>query len=252
MEFSEDLIHVAAYIGAGLCVSISSVTSGVGVGYIAGEANYAIMKQPKAKDQIFRSMLIGQAVTETGSIFALVISLLLFYGGLAVSEGGWFRFAALLSAGLAMGLGAIGPVFGSGYVGGQACKSIARMPKHDNEIIGNMLIGQALSQTSAIFALVISLLLLYSTPLQSEFPSLSIGGIIVRSVAYLGAGLSIGLGTMGPGIGIGSVAGRATDMLGKFPKNRSSIMRTMFLGAAVSESTAIYSLVISLLLFTVH
>jgi F-type H+-transporting ATPase subunit c len=37
-------------------------------------------------------------------------------------------------------------------------------------------------------------------------------------------------------------------MMGKFPKERSKIMRTMFLGAAVSESTAIYSLVVAFLL----
>ena len=74
------------------------------------------------------------------------------------------------------------------------------------------------------------------------------GGILTRSFALLGAGLAIGLGTIGPGIGIGTVAGRANDMLGRFPKQRANIMRTMFLGAAVSESTAIYSLVVSLLL----
>ena len=64
----------------------------------------------------------------------------------------------------------------------------------------------------------------------------------------LGAGLSIGLGTLGPGSGIGIVAGKASEMMGKFPRERKEIMRTMFLGAAVSESTAIYSLVVSFLL----
>ena len=56
------------------------------------------------------------------------------------------------------------------------------------------------------------------------------------------------MGTLGPGNGIGIVAGRACDMMGKFPREKKEIMRTMFLGAAVSESTAIYSLVVSFLL----
>jgi F-type H+-transporting ATPase subunit c len=70
----------------------------------------------------------------------------------------------------------------------------------------------------------------------------------MKSTALLGAGLVIGFGTLGPGSGIGNVAGRANDMIGRYPAQRKTIMRTMFIGAAVSESTAIYSLVVSLLL----
>ena len=145
-----------------------------------------------------------------------------------------------------MGIGALGPSLGAGYSGGEACKSVARMPKHGNAIMGNMLIGQALSQTSAIFALVVSLLLLYSVPNQPA--GLSVGKILLKSISLIGAGMAIGIGTIGPGAGIGYVAGKANDMIGRFPKERSMIMRTMFLGAAVSESTAIYSLVIAFLL----
>jgi len=37
-------------------------------------------------------------------------------------------------------------------------------------------------------------------------------------------------------------------MLGRFPREKSNIMKIMFIGSAVTESTAIYSLVISFLL----
>ncbi len=246
MEITTSIIRMAGFMGAGLAVGIASVTTGIGSGVIADEAAYALMKQPKAQDSIFRSMLIGQAATGTGGIFSLVIALLLLFGGFDTPEGGWFKAAALLAAGLAVGIGAVGPAMGAGYVGGQACKSIGRMPKHGNAIMTNMLVGQALAQTSSIFALVVSLLLVYSTPNQPA--GIELAKIISTSIAFVGAGLSIGLGTLGPGSGIGYVAGRACDMLGRFPEERSTIMRTMFLGAAVSESTAIYSLVISFLL----
>ncbi|OPX28652.1 MAG: hypothetical protein B1H06_02815 [Candidatus Cloacimonas sp. 4484_143] len=239
-------IQIAAFLGAGLCVGIGAVTTGIGSGIIAGEGAYGIVKQPKANDQLFRTMLIGQAAAQTAGIFALVISMLLIYGRSDAPEGGWYKAAAYLAAGLAMGLGSIGPSLGAGYAGGQACKSIARMPKHGNAIMGNMLIGQALSQTSAIFALVVAFLLMYSIPNQPE--GITVGRILVKSVGLIGAGLSIGLGTLGPGTGIGFVAGKANDSMGRFPNQKSNIMRTMFLGAAVSESTAIYSLVISFLL----
>ncbi len=246
MTFTIEHIQIAAYLGAGLCVGIGAVTTGIGSGIIAGEGAQAIVKQPKANEQIFRTMLIGQAAAQTAGIFALVISMLLIYGRSDSIEGGWFKAAAYLAAGIAMGFGSVGPSLGAGYSGGQACKSVARMPKHGNAIMGNMLIGQALSQTSAIFALVVSFLLLYSIPDQPV--DISLGRLIVKAVALLGAGLCIGFGTLGPGMGIGFVAGKANDMMGRFPDEKSNIMRTMFLGSAVSESTAIYSLVISFLL----
>ncbi len=241
---SIELVQIAAYLGAAISVSFASLSAGYGEGYTAGLANFALMRQPKTSDQLSRTMLVSQAVTETGAIFSLVISLLLLFGGLDV-EGGIVKAAALLAGGIAMGLGSVGPGFGSGYAGGYACSALSRMPTKGNEIMGNMLIGQALSQASSIFALVVALLLLYAIP---EFSHLTLNQQIMRSVSYLGAGLCIGFGTFGPGTAIGFVAGKASDMIGRYPRERTTIMRTMFVGAAVTESTAIYSLVIAFLL----
>ncbi|MBN1327309.1 MAG: ATP synthase F0 subunit C [Candidatus Cloacimonetes bacterium] len=246
MIWGSELAKISAYLGAGICVGIGAVTTGIGSGIIAGEGSFGVVKQPKAQEQIFRTMLIGQAAAQTAGIFALVISMLLIYGIPYDAAGGWFKAAAYIAAGLAMGLGSVGPSLGAGYAGSQACKSIARMPKYGNSIMGNMLIGQALAQTSAIFALVVAFLLMYSVPNQPD--NIVTGRIIIKSLAFIGAGLAIGFGTLGPGTGIGFVAGKASDMMGRYPNEKSKIMRTMFLGAAVSESTAIYSLVIAFLL----
>ncbi len=234
------------FLGAGISVSVSSVACGIGEGYIAGEAVHAMMKQPGANDKLFRNMFVGQAIAETGGIFSLVIAMLLLFSGLENGVLSWLTVSSLLAAGIAVGLGSVGPVLGSGYSGGQACAAIGRQPHHANDIMGNMLIGQALSQTSNIFALVVSLLLIYSIP--GVPAGASLGWIIMKATALLASGLVIGFGTLGPGSGIGNVAGRANDMIGRYPAQRKTIMRTMFIGAAVSESTAIYSLVVSLLL----
>jgi len=246
MTVTTEILQIASYLGAGIGVGIASLSAGIGEGYTAGHTAHSFMRQPKAGDSLVNSMLVSQAVTETGAIFALVIALLLIFGGFTDPAGGWFKAAALLSAGIAVGVGSVGPGFGSGYSGGQASKAIGRMPKQNNAITGNMLIGQALAQAGSIFALVVSLLLLYSTPNQPADATL--GEVILKCAAFLGGGLAIGIGTLGPGAAIGFVAGRANDMIGRFPKERASIIKTMFLGAAVSESTAIYSLVISFLL----
>ncbi|MEA3475485.1 MAG: ATP synthase F0 subunit C [Candidatus Cloacimonadota bacterium] len=71
---------------------------------------------------------------------------------------------------------------------------------------------------------------------------------IIRAAALLGAGLCMGMGALGPGIGEGFTAGKACESISRSPENAGLITRTMLVGQAVSESTGIYSLVIALLL----
>jgi F-type H+-transporting ATPase subunit c len=71
------------------------------------------------------------------------------------------RAFALLGAGLAMGLGAIGPGVGEGYVGGQACSAIGRNPNEAGLLTRTMLVGQAVSESTGIYSLVVALLLIF-------------------------------------------------------------------------------------------
>jgi len=71
------------------------------------------------------------------------------------------RAAALLGAGIAMGFGAIGPGIGEGFAAGKACEGVAREPRNANIITRTMLLGQAVSETTGIYSLVIALLLIF-------------------------------------------------------------------------------------------
>jgi len=77
------------------------------------------------------------------------------------------------------------------------------------------------------------------------------GADLVRAAALLGAGIAMGLGAIGPGVGEGYAAGRACEAIGRNPKEAGLLTRTMLVGQAVSESTGIYSLVVALLLIFV-
>ena len=72
-----------------------------------------------------------------------------------------------------------------------------------------------------------------------------------RFATGLGAGLAMGLGAIGPGIGEGMAAAKTCEAIGKNPKEAGLLTRTMLVGQAVSESTGIYSLVVALLLLFV-
>ena len=69
---------------------------------------------------------------------------------------------AFLGAGLAMGLGAIGPAIGEGFTAGKTCESVARRPEEAGLLTRTMLIGQAVSESTGIYSLVIALILLFA------------------------------------------------------------------------------------------
>ncbi len=72
--------------------------------------------------------------------------------------------ASVLAAGLAVGLGAIGPGIGQGTAAGQAVEGIARQPEAEGKIRGTLLLSLAFMEALTIYGLVISLILLFANP----------------------------------------------------------------------------------------
>ena len=69
-----------------------------------------------------------------------------------------------LGAGLAM-IAMTGVGIGIGYNAGKTVESTARQPEAQGTLLKLMLIGVALTETAGIFALVISIMLLFANPL---------------------------------------------------------------------------------------
>lgn len=68
---------------------------------------------------------------------------------------------ACLAAGICMGLGAIGPALAEGFAAAKACEGTARQPEAIKEIRSVMLIGQAVSETTGLYSLLIAILLIF-------------------------------------------------------------------------------------------
>ena len=64
----------------------------------------------------------------------------------------------------------------------------------------------------------------------------------------LATALAMGLGAIGPGIGIGILAGKALEAIGRNPEATSKIQTNMILAIAFTEAIAIYALVIALII----
>jgi F-type H+-transporting ATPase subunit c len=62
------------------------------------------------------------------------------------------------------------------------------------------------------------------------------------------AGITTGFGTMGPALSEGKAVASALTSLAQQPDASATITRTLFVGLAMIESTAIYCFVISMIL----
>ncbi len=80
MEISgSDIVMAAKLLAAALCMGIGSIGPGLGEGFAAGKACEGIARNPETAMTVTRTMLIGQAVTESTGIYCLVIALLLIF-----------------------------------------------------------------------------------------------------------------------------------------------------------------------------
>ena len=70
----------------------------------------------------------------------------------------------------------------------------------------------------------------------------------VEAMRMLAAGLAMGLGALGPGIGIGILAYGAMQALGRNPEARGPIMTNMILAIAFAEAIGIYALIVAIII----
>ena len=71
---------------------------------------------------------------------------------------------------------------------------------------------------------------------------------IIAVASIVMAGLTTGFGTMGPALAEGRAVAAALTSLAQQPDASATITRTLFVGLAMIESTAIYCFVISMIL----
>ena len=80
--------------------------------------------------------------------------------GMSLGEG-IARGAALLGAGIGMGVGALGPALGECLAAAKGLEAMGRVPEHSGMLLRNVIVIMCLGETTGIYSLVISLLLIF-------------------------------------------------------------------------------------------
>lgn len=71
---------------------------------------------------------------------------------------------------------------------------------------------------------------------------------IIGAISILTAGITIAIGAVGPALGEGRALAQALEAIAQQPDEANTITRTLFVGLAMIESTAIYCFVVSIIL----
>ena len=69
-----------------------------------------------------------------------------------------------------------------------------------------------------------------------------------EGIAWLSAGMGIGIAAFGTAIGIGMLVSRSVEAVARQPEERATIQRLMILGIAFVEALCLYALVVCLVL----
>lgn len=141
-----------------------------------------------------------------------------------------------LGAAVAVLTGA-GAAIGIGIATSRASEAIARQPDAKKDIRSTMLIGCALAEATAIYGLLVAIMLIF---LANGKDTSTIIGAAVAVFTGMGAGIGIGIGTS-----------RACSGIAQQPEAKKDIRSTMLIGCALAEATAIYGLLISIMLIFV-
>jgi F-type H+-transporting ATPase subunit c len=152
--FIPEILHA---LSVGVAVILGGIGSGIGQGIAGLGALQAMSRQSKGSDHVVRTMILGLALIESGVILALVITLMILFGGVKVMTIG--LGLAELGMGCAIGFAALATSIAASFAVKAACESISRQPFFSQKIVTLMLLAQSIIGAPSVFAFIVALLI---------------------------------------------------------------------------------------------
>lgn len=220
-----------------LIVAVTAISVGIGEGMTGKAVLEALITQPKARAEISRTFLLGMTLIETAGVLGLVMSIMLLVENTGSTVHSAYSYYAELGILFAVGLSGFILGIVSSYPASAACHAVARQPFFTPKIQIMMLLTQSIMQTPLIFAFMVSMLI------KMQAASITDLGQALR---LIGSGLSIGLGSVGPTIGLALIARQACTAMGINKYAYSTLFPFAIMSQAIVESPLIFALITSM------
>jgi F-type H+-transporting ATPase subunit c len=89
--------------------------------------------------------------------------------GLALEGLSLIGMVSIITAGLTIAIGSVGPALGQGRAVSQALSSIAQQPDEANTLTRTLFVGLALIESTAIYCFLVSMILIFANPFWNFF-----------------------------------------------------------------------------------
>lgn len=234
MEHIADLLH---YGTIALAVGINSAGVGIGEGISGNAALEAMNIQPSARADIAKTAILGMALGETAAFIGVSVAAMLLFSTIEPHT----LYIGIAEIGIALAVCIPGFFIGviSALPAQQACLSIARQPFFSKKILYFMIINQSILQTPIIFGFIIAMFIKGQMPCVSTYP---------ESLRLLATGLCIGIGSIGPSIGLGIFARAACKNISINRHAYDQLFSFVIVSQALIETPMVFALTISVLL----
>ena len=229
-----------AELGVAIAIGIAALVVSIASSFAVKATCSSISRQPFFAQKITTLMLLSQSIMEAPVVFTFIIALIV-RAGLTETMTIYLGIK-YLAACLCMALGCIGPSCGQAIFAKSACNSAGLNKDAYSKIFTFSIINEAVIETPVIFCLLISILLIIM-PLPTATP-------LSSTIAFLIAGITIGIGSFGTAVSLGYVGSKSCYQLALEPKNYAALFRSTLFAQAFIESSVIYSLIIALFLIT--
>lgn len=228
--------YVIHYVSIGIMTAICAIGVGLGQGAVSLACLRANNTQPMAGLYITRIAIFGMVLLEFAAIAGVTFALFLLFGtkeiNLAISLAHAGIAAAICIAGCMVGFACYLPAQ-------ESCHSAARQPFFSANIMRFMLLTQSIIQTPIIFAFIVGMFI--------RTQALGITDTL-DGIRLLAAGLCIGVGSIGPALGLAQFAKTACAGIGMNRESYTKLMSFTFISQAIIETPLLFSLVVSLLI----
>lgn len=220
-------------------ICLPGLALGIAAAFPAQAACLSIARQPFYAQKIMRFMMVSISLIQTPIIFGFIISLIIQSQSNDVLY--WRDALRILGAAFAIGLGSIGPAVGLGIFTQKSNAALGTNRKSYEQLFSYTLIRIAVIETPLIFALIVALILLFLVPTTSQEN-------VIQGIAFLCAGISVGVGTFGGSVSSALTAASAATQIAANPSATSSLSQASMLGQGVIEASVIYPTIIAFFL----
>ncbi len=81
-----------------------------------------------------------------------------------MTSADYIAMVSIITAGLTIAIGSIGPALGEARAAAQALEAIARQPDESNTITRTLFVSLAMIESTAIYCFVVSMILIFANP----------------------------------------------------------------------------------------